>query len=55
MHYVNTIRTRHEAIMLQKLSVMLLSSAPKIISYAFKKMPKIMSPIFSKQCKFKLY
>ena len=28
--------TRHEAIMLQKLSIMLLSSAPKITYYAFK-------------------
>jgi len=26
---------RHEAIMLQKLSIMLLSSAPKITNYAF--------------------
>ena len=32
---------RHEAIMLQKLSIMLLSSAPKITYYAFKKMPII--------------
>jgi len=37
---------RHEAIMLQKLSIMFLSSSAKIINYAFKKMviiPKIMS------------
>ena len=31
--------TRYEAIMFQKLSIMLLSSAPKITYYAFKKMP----------------
>ena len=39
-----TIWIRHEAIMLQKLSNMLLSSAPKVTYYAFKKMliiPKI--------------
>ena len=29
----------HEAIMLQILSIMLLSSAPKVTYYAFKKMP----------------
>jgi len=37
--------------MLQKLSIMLLSSTPKIIYYAFKKMPinfpKIMPPILN--------
>ena len=36
--------------MLQKLSIMLLSSAPKIIYYAFKKMPiilEIMPPILA--------
>ena len=43
---------RHEAIMLQKLSIMLLSStsAPKITSFAFKKMPiipKIMPPLLA--------
>ena len=32
---------RHEAIMLQILSIMLLSSAPKKSSYAFEKMPII--------------
>jgi len=31
--------TRHEVIVLKKLSIMLLSSAPKITNYAFKKMP----------------
>ena len=31
--------SRHEAIMLQKLSIMLLSSAPKINYYAFEKVP----------------
>ena len=41
---------RHEAIMLQKLSIALLSSAPKITCYAFKKMliiPKIMPLILA--------
>ena len=33
---------RHEAIMLQKLSIMLLSSVPKITCYAFLKMPIIL-------------
>ena len=37
----------HDAIMLQKLSNMLLSSAPKITYYAFKKMPKIMPLILA--------
>ena len=35
------LRLGHEAIMLQKLSIMLLNSAPKISYYAFKKMPII--------------
>ena len=35
-------RSRHEAIMLQKLSIMLLSSAPKVTYYTFKKMPIIL-------------
>ena len=41
---------RHEVIMLQNLSIMLLSSAPKITYYAFEKMPiipKIMQPILA--------
>ena len=37
----NMMLARHEAIMLRKLSIMLLSSAPKITYYAFKKMPII--------------
>jgi len=32
---------RHEAIMLQKLNIMFLSSGPKITYYAYKKMPII--------------
>ena len=36
-----SIGTRHEAIMFQKLSIMLLDSAQKITYYAFKKMPLI--------------
>ena len=37
-----TVHPRHEAIMLQELNIMLLSSAPKITYYAFnKKMPII--------------
>jgi len=42
---------RHEAIMLQKLSIMLLSGAPKITYYALKKIPiipKIMTLILAK-------
>ena len=35
------VLSRHEAIMLQKLSIMLLSNAPKITYYAFKIMPII--------------
>ena len=41
---------KHEAVMLQKLSIMLLSSAPQITYYAFKKIPivpKIMPLILS--------
>ena len=37
----NLYYARYEAIMLQELSIMLLSSAPKITYYAFKKMPII--------------
>ena len=43
--------SRHEANMLQKLSITLLSSAPKIIYYDLKKMPiipKIMPLILAK-------
>jgi len=37
----NMMLARHEAIMLRKLSIMLLSSAPKITDYTFEKIPCI--------------
>ena len=40
-----SVHTRHEAIMLQKLSIMLLSSAQKITYYAFEN-----CPLFPKLC-----
>ena len=40
--HVHKTESRHEAIMLQKLRIMLLSSAPKITYYAFEKMPIIL-------------
>ena len=35
------IQFKHEAIMLQNLSIKLMNSAPKIVDYAIKKMPII--------------
>ena len=44
-HSIDTCTIRHEAIMLQKLSIMLLSSAQKIPYYAFEN-----CPLFPKLC-----
>jgi len=49
--YTHALTGWHEAIMLQNLSIMLLSNAPKITYYVFKKsflIPKIMPDLFCK-------
>jgi len=45
INYGDSLSIRHEAIMLQKLSIMILNSAPKITYYAFEK-----CPLFPKLC-----
>jgi len=45
INYGDKAESRHEAIILQKLSIMLLSRAPKITYYAFEK-----CPLFPKLC-----
>ena len=52
--YTNYMLARHEAIMLQKLSIMLVSSAQKITYYAFENCPLCRIRLFSLMFKLQI-